>query len=258
MVLEPSETMGAHLVDHTYWALDLDYPTSVSASGSPFGGDDKASFPVATQVHYEFARGGREPIKVSWYDGGLLPRRPEMMPADAEVNPTGGAIMVGEKGVLVYDTYGHNPRMYPQYLEEEYANTPQMLPRIPDENHEMNLGACLYGPRRTFMSVRIRCPTYRNHVAWRRSTVRWLRTQAILGRQKKASLSTLQMPTSTCIVNTAAAGNCNALRHSLQRVGSFESTLFHFSISWRTSNNAPSLSCRCSQYIMPPNSCSRT
>jgi len=136
--------MGAHLVDHTYWALDLDYPTSIEASGSPFGGDDKASFPVATQVHYEFARGGREPIKVTWYDGGLLPRRPEMMPADAEVNPTGGAIMVGEKGVLVYDTYGHNPRMYPQHLEQEYADTPQMLPRIPDQNHEMNWArACM-------------------------------------------------------------------------------------------------------------------
>ena len=139
--------MGAHLVDHAYWALDLDYPTSIEAAGSPFGGtdeDQKVSFPLATQVHYEFARGGKDPIQVTWYDGGLLPRRPTLMPAEAEVNRSGGAMLIGEKGVLVYDTYGHNPRLYPQHLEEEYADVSQMLPRISDQNHEMNwVHACM-------------------------------------------------------------------------------------------------------------------
>jgi predicted dehydrogenase len=128
--------MGAHLIDHTYWALGLDYPTTVEASGTPFGGDN-ASYPLATLVHYDFARGGRDPIRVSWYDGGMLPPRPSVMPADAEVNRGGGAMLVGEKGVLVYDTYGHNPRLYPQSLEEEYADVPQTLPRI-ETSHEMN------------------------------------------------------------------------------------------------------------------------
>ena len=135
--------MGAHLVDHTYWALGLDYPTSIEAAGSPYGGEDNASYPLSTIVHYEFGRGGREPIRMTWYDGGLLPRRPSVMPADAEVNRGGGGMLVGEKGVLVYDTYGHNPRLFPKHLEEEYANVPQMLPRIPD-SHEMNWAkACM-------------------------------------------------------------------------------------------------------------------
>ena len=135
--------MGAHLVDHAFWALDLKAPTSIEAAGSPFGGgDERVSFPVATQVHYEFAQGYRDPIKVTWYDGGLLPRRPSVMPAEAEVNPTGGAMLIGEKGVAVYDTYAHNPRLFPAILEKEYADTPQTLPRI-KESHEMNwVNAC--------------------------------------------------------------------------------------------------------------------
>ena len=135
--------MGAHLIDHAFWALDLDAPSSVEAAGSPFGGEDRASFPLATQVHYEFKKGFRDPVKMTWYDGGLLPRRPDVMPADAEVNRGGGAMLIGEKGVAVYDTYGHNPRLYPAILEEEYANTPQTLPRIA-ESHEMNwANACM-------------------------------------------------------------------------------------------------------------------
>lgn len=136
--------MGAHLVDQAFWALGLDYPTSVQASGSPFGGEDKASYPLATQVHYEFSKGGRTPVSLTWYDGGLLPPRPLMMPADAEINRGGGGLLVGEKGVLVYDTYGDNPRLFPKHLEEEYADAPKTLPSIGKDNHEMNWAmACM-------------------------------------------------------------------------------------------------------------------
>lgn len=136
--------MGAHLIDHAYWALGLDYPSSVWSSSTPFGGegDNRASWPQAQMTQYEFAKGGREPIRMMWYDGGLLAPRPAALPDDVVLEPGGGAIMVGEKGVLVYDTYGHNPRMYPESLMEEYADTPQVLPRI-EVSHEMNwVNAC--------------------------------------------------------------------------------------------------------------------
>ena len=53
--------MGAHLIDHPYWALDLTYPTSVEATSTPWGGDeeDVATYPQSMLVHYDFpARGG--------------------------------------------------------------------------------------------------------------------------------------------------------------------------------------------------------
>lgn len=136
--------MGAHLIDHAYWALGLDYPTAVWSSSTPFGGkdDDRASWPQAQMTQYEFARGGREPIRMMWYDGGLLAPRPAVLPDDVKLEPGGGAILVGEQGILLYDTYGHNPRLYPESLMEEYADVPQQLPRI-DVSHEMNwVNAC--------------------------------------------------------------------------------------------------------------------
>lgn len=143
--------MGAHLIDHAYWALDLDYPTEAWGSSSPFGteGDERVSWPMATTVHYKFGRGGRDPVHLTWYDGGLLPPRPQALPddvplvreqSDGEDGPPpewGGTILVGEKGILMYDTYGRNPRLYPKALEQEYKDAAQVLPRV-GTNHQMN------------------------------------------------------------------------------------------------------------------------
>jgi len=140
--------MGAHLIDHAYWALDLGYPTEVWSSSSAFGmeGDEQVSWPLASTFHYKFGRGGRDPVKLHWYDGGLLPPRPDALPDDeplireGEGSPPpewGGGILVGDDGILMYDTYGRNPRMYPKELEEEYSDAPQELPRI-EASHQVN------------------------------------------------------------------------------------------------------------------------
>ena len=48
--------MGAHLIDHSMWALDLGYPTTIETISTPFNG---ASYPLATQTFYEFPRAVR-------------------------------------------------------------------------------------------------------------------------------------------------------------------------------------------------------
>lgn len=126
--------MGSHLIDHAFWALDLGYPTSVETVSTPF---NKACFPMATTTFYEFpARGSMPPVKMTWYDGGLLPPRPEEIGEEA-LNPTGGAILVGSKGKLIYDTYGSNPRLLPKSLHDSVGSPQQKLPRI-TTSHEVN------------------------------------------------------------------------------------------------------------------------
>jgi hypothetical protein len=67
---------------------------------------------------YEFpARGSKPPVKLTWYDGGLLPPKPVEIGEEA-LNPTGGAILVGSKGKLMHDTYGKNPRLLPKSLHD--------------------------------------------------------------------------------------------------------------------------------------------
>jgi Oxidoreductase family, NAD-binding Rossmann fold/Oxidoreductase family, C-terminal alpha/beta domain len=134
--------MGAHLIDHSMWALNLGFPTSVETISTPFNG---ASYPLATQTFYEFpARGAMPPVKLTWYDGGLLPPKPEELGED-ELNKGGGALLVGSKGKLLHDTYGLRPRLLPKSLHESFGKPPQTLPRIDKEDHEMNWVAAAKG-----------------------------------------------------------------------------------------------------------------
>ncbi len=139
--------MGAHLVDQAYWALELTQPTSVAASSSPWGGgsENPATYPLATQVEYEFpAVGARGPIKLYWYDGGLMPARPRHLPDNVALplGDGGGGVFIGSKGILTYEVYGKNPTVYPESLAREADAVPQSLPRITG-SHEGNwIDAC--------------------------------------------------------------------------------------------------------------------
>jgi predicted dehydrogenase len=131
--------MGAHLIDHAYWALDLGLPTSIETVSTPFDG---ACFPWATTTFYEFpARGAKPAVKMTWYDGGLLPPKPEEM-GEEKLNATGGGLLIGSKGKLIYDTYGLNSRLLPKSLHDSVGPPAPTLPRI-TTSHENNWGdAC--------------------------------------------------------------------------------------------------------------------
>ena len=126
--------MAAHLIDHPYWALGLTYPTSVEATFTPFGVDlsnNKVSYPMGSHVVYHFPeRNGQPPVKLSWFDGGLMPARPEALPDDVQLDGGGGAIFIGEKGILVHGTYASNPKLYPQSLMDVAAKVPKTYFRV--------------------------------------------------------------------------------------------------------------------------------
>jgi predicted dehydrogenase len=126
--------MGAHLMDHPYWALGLTYPTTIEATSTPWGMDEKgkpASYPLATKVVYQFPKTGKQPpVTLTWYDGGLMPERPEVLPDDVPLIPGGGVIFVGKKGILMHETYGSNPQVYPAKLMEKAKEVPKRYPRL--------------------------------------------------------------------------------------------------------------------------------
>jgi predicted dehydrogenase len=139
--------MGAHLIDHPFWALGLTYPSSIEATSTPWGmtQNTPVSYPLSTCVHYRFdARGTQPPVKLSWFDGGIYPPRPDVLPDDVELRSEGGVIFIGERGILLHDTYGANPRLYPQVLAETAAITPKSMPRIP-WSHELNWAKAIRG-----------------------------------------------------------------------------------------------------------------
>ena len=139
--------MGAHLIDHPFWALGLDVPSTIEATSTPWGGPAAApaTYPLAMTVHYQFpANGSRPPVRMSWFDGGLMPPRPSALPDSVVLNREGGVIFMGENGILVHETYGRNPKLYPEALMEAAAAVPQSLPRI-EVSHELNWATACKG-----------------------------------------------------------------------------------------------------------------
>jgi hypothetical protein len=127
--------MGAHLIDHPVWGLELGLPTTVETLSTPFNG---ASYPSATTTYYDFpARQGMPPVRMIWYDGGLLPPRPEEM-GDRRLDPGGGVLYIGTKGKMLQDTYGANPRLLPIEQHNSFGAPREQTPRISNQAHEMN------------------------------------------------------------------------------------------------------------------------
>ena len=118
--------MGCHSFAHVFKALNLGPPKCVYASSSRLY---KETFPAASKVHYEFAARGKMPaVKLTWYDGGLKPPRPDEL-EDNRSLPTTGLIFTGDKGSMLCGFSGRSPRLLPETKMKEYKRPPKTLPR---------------------------------------------------------------------------------------------------------------------------------
>ena len=155
--------MGAHLIDHPFWALDLGLPTSVETVSTPF---NKATYPMATTTYYQFpARGDKPAVKLNWYDGALFPPRPEEL-GETRLNPTGGVLYYGSKGKLMHDTYGFNPKLLPQALADSAPTPPQTAAAHHDEPRD-ELGGRGQEQDRGVVPVLVRRAAHRDDAARR-------------------------------------------------------------------------------------------
>ena len=122
--------MGAHIIDHPYWALQLEFPDTVQASSTEFNGE---TFPRASLVRFHFpARGKMSPVELTWYDGGIMPVRPEELEEGRRMgDENGGVLLVGTKGKLMHGCYGKSPRLIPETRMKEFKFPPKTIPRSP-------------------------------------------------------------------------------------------------------------------------------
>jgi predicted dehydrogenase len=123
--------MACHIMDASFWALELRYPTRVIPESSQLYAE---TAPKISRITYEFpARGARPAITLVWRDGSLFPGRPlewgaqRTWPHDQE----GGQLWVGDKGSFIAGTYGGDPTMCdPARQAEMIAKpAPQKYPR---------------------------------------------------------------------------------------------------------------------------------
>jgi hypothetical protein len=129
--------IGCHQFSPIFKALKLGYPTCVDACTS---GVNEETAPLASIVRYEFpARGDMPALKLTWYDGGLMPVRPDELPDGLRFGSADDNLYVGDKGKML----GH--RLIPDERNREFGKPPRVLERSPGHHKEW-LTACKGGP----------------------------------------------------------------------------------------------------------------
>ena len=91
--------MGSHTMDLAWNAIDAKLPTSAEAKGEPFNAEVT---PVEMEATFEHpANDWRPAIKVSWYQGGAMPRAPREY---VDLKKIGHGVMFkGSQGFLICD-----------------------------------------------------------------------------------------------------------------------------------------------------------
>lgn len=146
--------MACHVLDPVYQSLKLGYPDRVQGRSTQINTE---SAPQSEVVEFRFPARDNLPkvalpeVKVYWYDGGMLPQRPDLLPDGVDMmrDGLGGCIFVGTKDTLICDCGGFNSRL----LSGRVPQVTPYLRRIPnatgyfDGFHEQDwIRACKESP----------------------------------------------------------------------------------------------------------------
>lgn len=138
--------MACHILHPVFKGLNLGYPTKVQGSSTMLLND---CAPNAQMVKYVFPQRNNLPkvampeVEVYWYDGGLVPMRPEGVPEGKNLNDQGGGVIFhGTKDTLICGCYGVNPWL----VSGRKPNSPKTQREI-TLSHEMDwVRACKETP----------------------------------------------------------------------------------------------------------------
>ncbi|MFN8006291.1 MAG: Gfo/Idh/MocA family oxidoreductase [Terriglobia bacterium] len=149
--------MGCHIIDPVFWALKLKYPVSVEGCISAYWQEffkktepRNETYPRSTIVRFKFpAREGMPEVRMTWWDGGLLPPRPDALAeGQAMGDDDGGVLFIGDEGIVMCGCYGRDPVLLPEARMRDFKQPPETLERIPNgsKGHEQNwIQACKGG-----------------------------------------------------------------------------------------------------------------
>ncbi|HOX04047.1 MAG TPA: Gfo/Idh/MocA family oxidoreductase [Candidatus Paceibacterota bacterium] len=147
--------MGHYSFRQIFEILNLGSPASVEARRSEYYEIEeftwkkqvnRLSFPRASLIRWEFpARGGKPPVTLHWYDGGLRPPLFDELDADGQPMPDEGLLFIGDRGKLLAGFSGNNPTLIPKARMQQFAPPPSTSPPPADELDQF-IRACQGGP----------------------------------------------------------------------------------------------------------------
>ncbi len=134
--------IGCHQSSAIFKALNLSHPEWIEACSTndmspPEIAEESA--PLGSIVRYHFgARGSRPPVDMTWWDGGMIPTRPDELEPGRRMDGRDGNLYIGDKGKIL----GH--RLIPESKMKEYGSIPRILDRSPGHHQEW-IDACKGG-----------------------------------------------------------------------------------------------------------------
>jgi predicted dehydrogenase len=129
--------LGSHWNDLPFWALKLQAPLTVEASGPPA---HREIAPASMSATYTYgARDSLPPVKLTWYQGE---QKPEIWKTGGIPKWDSGCLFIGSKGMILsdYDKYV----MLPEKDFADFQRPSPTLPRSPGHHAEWLL-ACKGG-----------------------------------------------------------------------------------------------------------------
>ncbi len=135
--------IGCHLLSASFKALKLGHPSSVEACSSnqqcpPEIANETA--PLSSVTRWKFpAAGDREPLSITWWDGGLKPQRPDELEPKRKFAENDWLYIVGDKGKMLGN------KLIPDAKAKQYGKPPRVLERSPGHYKEWII-ACKGGP----------------------------------------------------------------------------------------------------------------
>jgi len=136
--------MACHVLNTPWRALNLGLPTSVEAYQHKCTDE---TGPHSSMIYFEFpSRGALPPVRLTWYDGGMMPPRPPELPDGYRMGDNEGCLFIGERGKILCNCYGNDPRLLPLELMKEHGVGRQRIARSPGHGEEW-LAAIKGGPK---------------------------------------------------------------------------------------------------------------
>ena len=128
-----------HVLDPSFWALDLGMPTAITAETKGYDPEKHAAYyPQGTKITFEFpAKAARGPVKVIWHDGDFgIPQPEELTKENRKVVGT-GAVVIGDQGKIMHGSHGAGGcRLIPEARMQAYKLPEKSLARIPGGHHQ--------------------------------------------------------------------------------------------------------------------------
>jgi hypothetical protein len=96
------------------------YTTGVNAETGPHG----------AIVYYQFpARGRRPAVRLTWYEGGLMPPQPEGFDTDLYETAHSGVLFAGDEGAILHRHHAPRPILLPEKKFKDYPDPPRTIAR---------------------------------------------------------------------------------------------------------------------------------